>query len=333
MRRDQRIFFPALGLPDGEDTWQIDVHAWCFRLRPRRLVIPVVRRALGYERATLTPLQRQTFAERARWMFVDNKRGRSIAVTADGRVHTLGRTRANGHLRARVVVNLPPPRVPATCIVTAVSRDAPAEPIEIHFLAADGVSVVSDIDDTIRISDVGNRAALLRGTFVEPFAPVAGMAGIYQQWARCGAQFHYVSATPWQLYVPIASFLDAHGFPKGTFHFKDFRWKDRTFFSLFGPADRYKRSRIEPLLKRLPRRRFALVGDSGQRDPEVFGDLARRYPQQVRWIFVRELRGSTQTSRYDAAFAGIDPRIWKVFSDPATLPATLPSAQRRDPCL
>jgi phosphatidate phosphatase APP1 len=149
------------------------------------------------------------------------------------------------------------------------------------------------------------------------------MAALYQQWASGGAQFHYVSATPWQLYVPIASFLDAHGFPKGTFHLKDFRWKDRTFFNLFGSADRYKHGRIEPLLKRLPRRRFALVGDSGQRDPEVFGDLARRYPRQVRWIFVRELGGSTQTTRYRAAFAGIDPRMWTVFSDPATLPATL----------
>ena len=323
MRRDQRIFFPSIGLPKGGDTWQVDIHAWCFRLRPRRLVIPMIRRALGYQHATLTPLQRQTFAERARWMFVDNKRGRSIAVTADGQLYSLGKTNANGHLRSRLVINLASARVSGDGIVTAVARDAPAAPIEIHFLAADGVSVVSDIDDTIRVSDVANRAALLRGTFVEPFAAVPRMAAVYEEWFRHGAQFHYVSATPWQLYVPIASFLHTHGFPKGTFHLKDFRWRDRTFFSVFASADCYKRSRIEPLLKQLPRRRFALVGDSGQRDPEVFGDLARRYPHQVKWIFVRELSRSTQPSRYRAAFAGIDPCVWKVFSDPATLPATL----------
>ena len=284
-----------------------------------------MRRALGHTRATLTPLQRGTFAERARWMFVDNKRGRSIAVAANGQLHALGKTKANGHLRADVIVTLPLARVPEGGIVTAASREAAAQPIEIHFLSADGLSVISDIDDTIRISDVANRAALLRGTFVEPFEAVPGMARLYQDWARCGAQFHYVSATPWQLYVPIASFLDAHGFPKGTFHLKDFRWRDRTFFNLFASADRYKRSRIEPLLNRLPRRRVALVGDSGQRDPEVFGDLARRYPRQVRWIFVRDLSGSTQASRYRAAFAGIDRRVWNVFTDPATLPAVLTS--------
>src|SRR5438094_6015074 len=98
---------------------------------------------------------------------------------------------------------------------------------------------------------------------------------------------------------PIATFINAHGFPKGTFDLMDFRWRDPTFFNLFAPADRYKRSAIEPLLKRMPRRQFVLVGDSGQRDPEVFGDLARRYPRQVRAIFVRDLSGRAATSRYE----------------------------------
>jgi phosphatidate phosphatase APP1 len=324
VRRDQRIFFPALGLPTGEGTWQIDLHAWCFRLRPRRLVIPLVRKALGFDHVTLTSSQKQTFAERARWMFVDNRRGRSIAVTAEGGTHGLGRTRANGHLRAHIEVNLPAERVPPECAVAPVSRHVRApESIEIHFLAAEGLSVVSDLDDTIRVSRVADRAALLRGTFVEPFEAVPRMAELYRAWARYGAQFHYVSATPWQLYVPIATFINASGFPKGTFHLRDFRWHDRTFFNLFASPDLYKRNGIEPLLKRLPRRRFVLVGDSGQRDPEVFGDLARRYPRQVRWIFVRDLGVVARMSRYRAAFAGIDPRIWRVFTDPATLPTTL----------
>jgi len=331
VKRDQRVFFPSLGVPTDDGTWQIEVHAWCFRLRARRLVIPLVRKALGLEHATLTPSQEQTFVERARWMFVDNKRGRSISVTVEGRVHGLGKTKANGHLRGRIEVNLPADRVPL--------RPVAPTSIEIHFLTAEGLSVISDIDDTIRLSGVADRAALLRGTFVEPFEAVPGMAGIYNAWARSGAQFHYVSATPWQLYLPIAAFLDANNFPKGTFHLKDFRWHDRTFFNLFASVDRYKRSQIEPLLKRLPKRRFVLVGDSGQRDPEVFGDLARRYPKQVRWIFVRDVSrdgGSTpsalppsQLARYRAAFAGVDRRAWKVFTDPETLPITL--TEKRTP--
>jgi phosphatidate phosphatase APP1 len=327
-RRDRRICcFPSLGIPvDG--GWQIDVHAWCYRLRAHRVVIPLVRKALGFERVRLSAIEKQTFAERARWMFADNLRGQAIAVEAAGEIVVRGRTRPNGRLRASIIVKARPPhdgheRPP--CEVAWVSQPSTeATPLEIHFLAPDGLSIISDIDDTIRISHVRDRAALLRGTFVEPFRPVEGMADLYRAWSRCGAQFHYLSATPWQLYVPIAAFVGAHGFPKGTFHLRDFRWKDRTIFIVVAAPDRYKLRTIEPLLQRLPRRRFVLVGDSGQRDPEVFGELARRYPRQVQRIFIRDVGRSTP-SRYRTAFGGLRRASWQVFNDPASLPQSFES--------
>lgn len=314
-RLDRRICcFPSLGIPvDG--GWQIDVHAWCYRLRAHRVVIPLVRKALGFERLRLSTIEKQTFAERARWMFADNTRGQAIAVAAAGDIVVLGRTRPNGRLRASVIVKARPGHEPPSCEVSWVSRQSKeATPLEIHFLAPDGLSVISDIDDTIRVSHVRDR------TFVEPFRPVEGMADLYRAWSRCGAQFHYLSATPWQLYAPIAAFADTHGFPKGTFHLRDFRWRDRS--NVFSSPDRYKLRTIEPLLRQLPRRRFVLAGDSGQRDPEVFGELARRYPRQVGRIFIRDV-GRSSAARYSAAFAGIDRRVWRVFSDPATLPQVL----------
>jgi phosphatidate phosphatase APP1 len=72
-----------------------------------------------------------------------------------------------------------------------------------------------------------------------------------------------------------------------------------------------------------------LVGDSGQRDPEAFGELARRHPQQVRWIFIRDLAGSG-LARYRTAFAGVKRQLWSVFSDPATLPEVLSFARGAD---
>jgi phosphatidate phosphatase APP1 len=296
-------------------------------MHPQKIVLPVVRNLLGFKRtARLTVAQRDIFAERARWMFVDNKRHRMISVSMGGEVHPLGRTNANGHLRARFTLKVFPGDAAPSPVTASASREADGTPgiserLEIHFLEDKGLSVISDIDDTIRVSNVRDRAALLRGTFLEPFRPVAGMADLYRSWAASsGAQFHYVSATPWQLYVPLAGFLEANSFPRGTFHLKDFRWRDRTFFSLLAAPDRYKLKTIEPLLKRLPHRRFVLVGDSGQQDPEVFGELARRYPRQVRRIFIRNLMDSGQLLRYRAAFGGVNSELWSIFRDPATLP-------------
>jgi phosphatidate phosphatase APP1 len=321
-RRDRCVCcFPSLGIPvDG--GWQIDVHAWCYRLRAHRVVIPLIRKALGFERLRLSAAEKQTFAERARWMFAHNLRGQAIAVAAAGEIVALGRTRPNGRLRATIVVKVQPGGEGTPNVAWVSPQSTEATPLEVEFLAPEGLSVISDIDDTIRISHVRDRAALLRGTFVEPFRPVEGMADVYRAWNRGGAQFHYLSATPWQLYVPIATFADTHGFPKGTFHLRDFRWRDRSFFNVFTSPDRYKMRTIEPLLRQLPRRRFILAGDSGQHDPEVFGELARRYPRQVRRIFIRDVGRST-AARYTAAFAGLDRSIWRVFTDPATLPKVL----------
>ena len=279
MKSEERIFFPSLAIPVDEG-WEIEVHAWCYHLRQRRAVIPLVRKAFGFRRARLNTTQKETFAERARWMLAENKRGHAIAVAAAGEIYELGKTRPNGRLRTRITVKASEhDRQP--CSVSWTQPSSAAMPLDVHFLEPEGVSVISDIDDTIRVSHVHKRTALLHSTFVEPFQPVQGMADVYRAWSTRGAQFHYLSATPWQLYVPIAAFVDGHGFPKGTFHLRDFRWRDRSVLNVLSSPERYKRRTIEPLLRQLPQRTFVLVGDSGQHDPEVFGELARHYPRQA----------------------------------------------------
>lgn len=69
----------------------------------------------------------------------------------------------------------------------------------IYVLAAHGVSVISDIDDTIKISKVLSKRALLKHTFYSYFKPVEGMSELYRRWSEEKCQFHYVSASPWQL--------------------------------------------------------------------------------------------------------------------------------------
>jgi phosphatidate phosphatase APP1 len=92
--------------------------------------------------------------------------------------------------------------------------------------------------------------------------------------------------------------------------------------NIVSSPDRYKLRSIETLLQQLPQRRFVLVGDSGQHDPEVFGELARRFPRQVQQVFIRDVGRSTP-ARFEAAFGGLDRTTWRVFSDPSTLPHSL----------
>ena len=63
------------------------------------------------------------------------------------------------------------------------------------------------------------------------------------------------------------------------------------FFSavFLGPQNQYKTGVIERILADFPRRRFLLVGDSGEQDPEIYGAIARKHPEQVERIFIRNV--------------------------------------------
>jgi phosphatidate phosphatase APP1 len=151
------------------------------------------------------------------------------------------------------------------------------------------------------------------------------MAALYQGWAtNTGAQFHYVSASPWQLYVPLAAFMHSNGFPAGSFHLKSFRPKDRSFFELFASPVEYKLSVIEPLLKRFPKRQFVLVGDSGEKDPEVYARLAREHPEQIVMILIRELSDEgPESTRYRTVFQKLPSEKWRLFRDPKEIADSL----------
>src|SRR5690606_37686200 len=69
----------------------------------------------------------------------------------------------------------------------------------VFLLPRAGVVVISDIDDTIKHSDVLDKAALLRNTFLEPYRFVPQIAERYRGWTAAGAHLHFVSASPWQL--------------------------------------------------------------------------------------------------------------------------------------
>ncbi len=50
-----------------------------------------------------------------------------------------------------------------------------------------------------------------------------------------------------------------------------------------------KLSQISEIVGRFPKRRFILVGDSGEKDPEVYREIKTRFPQQIQEIWIRDV--------------------------------------------
>jgi hypothetical protein len=176
----------------------------------------------------------------------------------------------------------------------------------IRFLEPEGLSVVSDVDDTVKVTHVpAGKRTVLRNTFLKAFQAAEGMRERYlgfvtEAGSSADTCFHYVSGSPWQLYGPLSRFLfEQAQFPAGTVHMKNLRknlldrgaLRDIMSFALGGDLATLdqKVRQITNLMIHLPGRKFILVGDSGEKDPEVYRAIRKLFPNQVLKIYIRDV--------------------------------------------
>ncbi|XZG70986.1 phosphatase domain-containing protein [Chitinibacteraceae bacterium HSL-7] len=163
--------------------------------------------------------------------------------------------------------------------------------------------LISDIDDTVLVSGVTDKTTLLRRSLTVPperRAAVAGVADMYQRWVASqpnpdAAPLFYLSASPRQLTSGIRRFLAHNSFPQGVLMLKEVGHESRDPLT---DQQRYKLARIEAVLTAFPKVRFTLVGDDGERDPEIYADLQRRYPQRVAAVWIRRVHPDPSRAVY-----------------------------------
>jgi phosphatidate phosphatase APP1 len=320
------VFFPSVAhLIQGGKKWEFEVHGCVYENNKHRFALAILREALELDRIRLNPAEIKTFNERARLFMVEDKGGKQIVVKIAGRNFVSTKTKPDGHFSMPVKLSeeeakqVKDGQMEFQAVLSP--KDKRVLKGSVRFAPDSGITVISDIDDTVKITRVHDYKATLRSTFLEPFKPVPGMAALYRSWATNeGARFFYVSASPWQLFLPLSDFVHANGFPEGAFYLKDFRLKDRSLFTLFESPEKYKPVIIQPLLKLFTERQFVLVGDSGERDPEIYGELARHFRGQVRRILIRDVTGeSTRAARYQQAFRDLPAEIWTIFHEPSEI--------------
>lgn len=321
------VFFQTAGWFDEADReWHLPVHGWIYEPEDS------VARKAAFEKIleetfdlSITEETEDNLARRLNLLIADNERGKRIVVDLAGRHHALPASAENGHFEATIVLSETEAAAHAEnglIRYAAVTGDDESRHFEgtVRLLRPDGISVISDIDDTVKISMVGDHRALLEQTFLLDFAAVPGMAQRYRDWSSAVTGFHFVSSSPWQLYEPLHEFLVANGFPWATFSLKAVRFRDETLLDLFREGTETKPAAIRTILDRYPKRKFVLVGDSGEQDPEVYAALMRERPRQVVKIGIRNVTGeSAAAARYTALFEDIDPARWQLFEDPQKL--------------
>jgi phosphatidate phosphatase APP1 len=176
---------------------------------------------------------------------------------------------------------------------------------------APGLAVISDIDDTLTDSAVTHKLKLLLNTlfrstwelktFPNAVRTVSLLSGKHASFPVRPLVF--VSGSPWALHSRISDFFDRAGFPHGAMVLRRYSQES------LNPYD-FKLPHLREIFAAFPNKKFILLGDSGEKDPEVYAQMRKERPNQVEGVYIHLV---TKEQPGSARFAGM--RAFKSWVD------------------
>jgi phosphatidate phosphatase APP1 len=152
--------------------------------------------------------------------------------------------------------------------------------------------VISDIDDTLVPSGATRKLrmvlklALSNALTRKPFE---GVAAFYRALHAGVNPIFYVSKSPWNLYLPLLELLRIQKIPLGPLLLRDYG-----LHLLRRGKQEHKLVQITRILETCRSLPFVLIGDSGERDPEIYSEIVRRHPGRIRTIYIRAVEPDAQ---------------------------------------
>ena len=131
-----------------------------------------------------------------------------------------------------------------------------------YLVPSEGITIVSDIDDTLRVTKIWEPAAGLNDTFVYPFRPWINMPDVYANWSKRlpkNTHFHYLTTTPEQITKNYMQFI-YNTYPGGSFDTRPLNFSD------LSETLSVRKFMLHKIFQTFPKRQFILVGDTSNSD-------------------------------------------------------------------
>lgn len=116
--------------------------------------------------------------------------------------------------------------------------------------------------------------------------PQAPQTSADSQQEALHAPLIYLSTGAWNVVPALRDFLSRLNYPRGGFLMTDFGPSNTGWFR---SGFEHKRRELRRLARMFPSMKWYLVGDDGQRDPEIYAEFAREHPENVAGIAIRSL--------------------------------------------
>ena len=141
-----------------------------------------------------------------------------------------------------------------------------------------GLTVISDIDDILRVTKIYEPSQGLLNTFARPFTPWLNMPDIYANWSRSipNVHFHYLTTTPEQVTRNYMDFI-YKTYPGGSFDDRPLNFSD------VSATLSVRKFLLDKIFLTYPQRKFILVADTSN------SDVMKDYPAMVRAIITNSL--------------------------------------------
>lgn len=151
--------------------------------------------------------------------------------------------------------------------------------------------IISDVDDTIIKSRAMNLIKKLRILITQNAKNRVAFEGVeefYRQLTAGGKNpLFFISGSSYNLYDMLLKFCEYKEIPDAPFILRDLGLDARQWVKM--GTMKYKKQHIEHLLEFFDKLSFIFIGDSGQKDPEIYLDIYERFPERVKAIYIRHV--------------------------------------------
>ncbi|KAI9715149.1 MAG: hypothetical protein M1812_006128 [Candelaria pacifica] len=181
-----------------------------------------------------------------------------------------------------------------------------------------GLTIISDIDDILRITKIYQPKEGLLNSFARPFIQWMNMPELYANWSRSipDFHFHYLTTTLEQVTRNYMDFI-YKTYPGGSFDTRPLNFSD------VSATLSIRKYLLDRIFETYPKRKFILVGDTSNSDVmKDYPQMVTDYPNQVQCIFLRNTSSTDPEDKfpYDTSgFKNLNQQSYMFFNVPDDL--------------
>lgn len=168
--------------------------------------------------------------------------------------------------------------------------------------------IISDVDDTIIHTNIVRKTQMILNTLIYDSVDRVAFDGVPELYRSLRGDNEnpllFVSGSSYNLFEMLDTFCQHNGIPKAPFLLRDLGIGKEYWIT--ERSESFKTRNIEFILDLYDKLPFILIGDSGEKDPEIYLNVHRRYPGRILAIYIRHVHSNARMKEINEMTKDLD---------------------------